>query len=206
MSRTDLDDLYLLVAELTTRHVDHQWSSTGLIPELQDIAGRTLTRSGQNNAEGKKQKPGSRPPSGSSIPALDLLADIEARVWQHDADLRDQLDAHLDYERTWTVALNALPGLVSRLPDPTEHPLSADVHRDLSQWRRSAKIFLQHLAPMVKLNIPCRYCAEQSLIVRADASSSVVCTTDGCEDERGDRPRWTRETWVLLLTEQPEAS
>ena len=50
------------------------------------------------------------------------------------------------------------------------------------------------------LSKACPYCQELSLTVKADASSDVVCRTQGCQDEQGEIPRWTRSTWGLLLT------
>lgn len=198
--RVDIDQLYIAVRDLTTRHDDGNSHSHGLIAELQDIAARVLTRAGTPG--GRPGKPGSRPPSGDSNGALDLLAEIETGVWQYDADLRDLLDAHLDYERTWQHALSSLPGLVGRLPDAESHPLAHETSHAVNAWRRHAQLHLRHVAPMRRLEATCHYCGEQSLIVRADASTDVICTTNDCKDERGETPRWTRETWALLLGQQ----
>jgi hypothetical protein len=202
--RVDIDQLYADVNQLTNRHHDGRSRSHGLISELQDTAARVLTQQGGNDGS-RAGKPGSRPPSSSSNNALDLLAEIETGVWQHDADLRDLLDAHLDYERPWLTALTALPGLVGRLPDAEQHPLAYDVHRSVRHWMNAAQLHMRHIAPMSRLNAACSYCGEQSLRVRSDASSDVVCVTPDCQDERGEQPRWTRDNWVLLLNAQDTA-
>lgn len=196
--KVDIDQLYADVNDLLARNTEGRSHTVGLIAELQFTAGRVLSATGDST--GRSGKPTSRPPAAASIAAVDLLAHIESGVWQHDADLRDALDAHLNYDRTWTQALSALPGLANRLPNAEQHPLAACLARAVRSWRNTARVHLGHIAPMATLEAPCPYCKEQSLIVRSDASSDVVCTTAGCEDERGEQPRWTRQTWTLLLT------
>lgn len=196
--RIDIDGLYEAVATLTTRHTDGRSRTIGLIAELHDVTGRILTQAGQSEG-GRAGKPGSKPPSADSHGALDLLAEMETGVWELDCDLRDQLDAHLDYDRHWLTALAAIPGLVNRLPDAEHHQLAATVDRTVQHWCRRAQLQLRHMAPMRKLQHTCPYCEQQSLVVRSDASTDVYCTTDNCEDERGERPRWTRDNWALLL-------
>jgi hypothetical protein len=197
--KVDIEQIYADVNDLLARNHEGRSHTTGLIAELQFTAGRVLAASGDGNSR-PSGKPSSRPPAASSIAAVDLLAQMEAGVWQHDADLRDALDAHLNYDRTWTQALSALPGLANRLPDAEKHDLAIKLAKAVRSWRNSARVHLGHIAPMTQLEAPCPYCKEKSLIVRADAGSDVMCATDGCEDERGDRPRWTRQTWTLLLT------
>lgn len=194
----DLHQLANDVHDLVGRYTEgHATIPDGLLRGVGRL-GHT-PHSGQSS-ESRRPKPGSRPPA--TLDGVTFLALVETGVWQHDADLRDALSDHVDYERPWLTALASLPGLASRLPDAAEHQLTRALARDVGRWRNTSRVLLTFTVPMAKLETRCPYCSEVSLIVRADASSSVLCTTDGCEDERGDRPRWTRQNWVLLLEGQ----
>lgn len=75
-----------------------------------------------------------------------------------------------------------------------------DFETEVRDVVRPLRVLIGELVPFVRLDMACPYCAEQSLRARPDASSDVTCATEGCQDERGDRPRWTRQTWALLLS------
>lgn len=198
--------------------------SGGLLTQLARAADRTLT-SPDGGERIHSSKPGSRPPA--SLHALDLLAQIEAAVWTHDADLRDALADHLNVERPWLTALDALPALCRRLPDPEHHPLTQAVSREVNSWRRTCRVALRYAAPSVQLANDCPECGQQTLRVSADMDSDITCTgrillldpagepledRDGqplivrCYDpQTGLVPRWSRHAWSNLLEAQHAA-
>ncbi len=159
---------------------------------------------------------GSRPPV--SLAHRDLLAMIEAGVWQFDADLRDALDDHVDTERPFRVALEALPALAMRLDDAENHPLTVRLARAVRGWRTACRVQLGYTAPMTTLATPCRYCGQTAIIVRADMTSDMVCTgmipacdvasrsqrDVPCTDPDGEPSRWSRYEWALYLEDQHE--
>lgn len=198
MNAVDLSQLRTDVHDLTRRYNEGRSHTVGLVIRLANTAERVLNTSGQSERV-SGGKPGSKAPSRSSDQAADLLAHIEAGVWAHDADLRDALDAHLTYERPFLTALDYLPDLASRLPDPEKHPLAHKLEKSVRSWRNACRVQLGYAAPMTSLQAACPMCGERSLIVRSDAGSDVLCTTDGCVDDHGRPPRWDRYTWTQLL-------
>lgn len=198
--QVDLDQLAADVHDLTRHYDEGRSHTTGLILRLQNTAERVLTSTGSTERIARN-KPGSRPPARGSDQATDLLAQIETGVWQHDAELRDELDAHLSYERPFLTALDHLPGLIGRLPNAETHYLTRRVARSVRSWRNACRVQLGYVAPMTSLQAPCPMCEQQSLIVRADAGSDVVCVTDGCVDDQGRPSRWDRYTWTQLLVQ-----
>lgn len=198
-ARVDFEQLAADVHDLTRRYDEGRSHTTGLIARLRNAPERVLTSSGASERV-SGGGPGSRPPSQASNATADLLAHIESGVWQHDADLRDALDAHLNYERRWVEALDHLPELAGRLKNADTHPLALALEKSVRSWRNACRVQLGYAAPMTSLRNPCPLCGERSLIVRADAGSDVICTTDGCTDDHGRPPRWDRYTWTQLLT------
>lgn len=141
-------------------------------------------------------KSGSRPPG--TLQHLDLLVKIETGVIEHDCDMRDALDQHRGEDWHWHRMLWALPTLADQLG--ADHDLVRRLDRDLRSWHSSARVLLTYIAPMVTLTTPCPHCAQESLIVREDASSDVVCTTPECIDPKTDSAsRWPRGAWQQLL-------
>jgi hypothetical protein len=141
-------------------------------------------------------KPASRPPT--TLQHLDLLTLIETGVIGHDCDLRDALDQHRAGDWPWQRMLWALPSLADQLGG--DHDLVRKLDRDLRSWHSSARVLLGYIAPMVTLTTPCPHCAQQSMIVREDASSDVVCTTVDCIDpDTDEQSRWPRTAWQQLL-------
>lgn len=197
----DLDQLTADVHDLTRRYNEGRSHTAGLIARVRNTPERVLTSSGLTERV-SSGKAGSRAPSSSSDAARDLLARIETDVWKHDADLRDALDAHLSYERPWLTALDFLPDLARRLPHAEKHDLTRKLEKSVRSWRNACRVLLGYVAPMTTLQAACPLCGEHSLIVRADAGSDVICTTDGCEDDNGRPPRWDRYTWTQLLTDR----
>jgi hypothetical protein len=201
----DLDQLRADVYDLTRRYNEGRSHTVGLVIRLLNTAERVLATSGQSERV-SSGKPGSRPPSRASDQAADLVAHIEAGVWEHDADLRDALNAHLSYDRPFLTALDHLPDLAGRLPNAASHDLTRRLERAIRSWRNACRVQLGYAAPMTTLQNPCPLCGQRSLIVRADAGSDVICTTDGCLDDTGRPPRWDRYTWTQLLTDSTRES
>lgn len=207
-TRVDLDQLAADIDALTRRYTedeggdkDGKHTAPGLLLQLMEHRGRVLNSTGGTKTS--RPKPGSRPPSPHSVEVTDLLALIEAAVWAHDADLRDLLDAHVNYERPWLPALQALALLAGRAGG--DQPAVQRLARDVRSWRNHARLLLSYTVPMTHLQVSCPYCQQESLIVRADASSDVFCTTDDCTDERGEKPKWNRHNWILLLDQRTTA-
>lgn len=197
----DLEQLTADVHDLTRRYNEGRSHTAGLIARLRNTPERILTSAGPDERV-SGGKPSSRPPSALSDQAADILALMETEVWKHDADLRDHLDAHLNYERQWEQALDFLPDLARRIPQAETHDLVVNLAKSVRSWRNASRVLLGYAAPMTTLQAPCPLCGEHSLIVRADAGSDVICTTDGCEDDNGQSPRWNRYTWTQLLADR----
>jgi hypothetical protein len=178
--------------QLDTHH-HHRRRPAGLLEQLvRPLPYRPSDDAGPVNTG----KSGSRPPA--TLLHLDLLAKIETGVIGHDCDLRDALDQHRYQDWPWQRMLWALPTLADQLG--ADHALVRKLDRDLRSWHSSARVLLGYIAPMVTLTTPCPHCGEQSMIVREDATSDVVCTTAECIDPKTEeQSRWPRTAWQQLL-------
>lgn len=197
-------DLARLDAALDRVWADRPDDPGGLLDQVADPDGRTLQgRAGDGGGGGGK--PGSRPPV--DLAGADLLARVAAGVRTRHGEIRSALgDTGAAPYPSWQDWLWQLPTLASRLPETgpdlarEQHPLVRAVHRDLNGWRNSALIYLGQLSPMVTLTTPCPHCGETSMIVREDATSDVVCTTESCIDPTTqETSRWPRHAWEALL-------
>lgn len=92
-------------------------------------------------------------------------------------------------------SLRALLDLVNQVPAQLRSDICTQVHR----WVLAARLALSYSAPMAKLQNPCPCCGQQTLIVRSDASSDVMCVNPECVTEDGQQPRWPRHRWLLVL-------
>lgn len=191
----------------------------GLLGQLADP---DRTRAGGGGERTRAGKPGSRPPG--SLAAVDLLALIESAVWDHDADLRDLLQDHLNTERSWQQALDALAPLCRRLPGAETHPLTVAVARDVQSWRHTCRVLLGYTSPRILLQNDCPVCGQQTLRMSPDMDSDIVCTgqvtftdttgavlpdreglplTVRCVDpDNGQNTRWSRHAWIGYLEQQ----
>ena len=89
--------------------------------------------------------------------------------------------------------------LFVRLPWISAQPWVGDLIDEVSEAVQGLRAITGEFVRSTTLSKACPYCSELSLTVKADASSDVVCRTQGCQDEGGEQPRWTRSTWALLL-------
>lgn len=165
------------------------------------------------NTEGGRSAPGSRLPGGADT--ADLVVDIETGIaellWKalrhlgRQEDLRRSgRDRRIGYVTPSPAqSLRRLVDLAVEIPDG---PLRATIVKRIHSWVLAARLALSYSAPMVGLGKTCPHCHEQSLLTRSDASGDVFCTTDGCEDDNGQQPRWPRAIWHILLAGQSESA
>lgn len=85
---------------------------------------------------------------------------------------------------------------------------AGDYQRELTRLLhtfRSIKETLQALpviderSPMITLRSGCPHCAQKTLRVRKDGSSSVTCANPECRDAEGRVHSWNRADWALLV-------
>lgn len=179
----------------------HEVEMMALLDQLQQL--QTSSRTDIEMSSGRRT-PSSRAPSGGQY--AELLVDMAAGT----ADLRREALTQLnrDCELVRHVAgktvqlqpdtasnLRALTELV----DLVEDDLAAKIARQIRSWSNAARLLLSVNAPMATLENCCPMCGQQSLIVRADASSDVVCANKQCVDENGRTVRWPRSRWNILL-------
>lgn len=169
---------------------------------LEQLARPIPSRGGDDAGKVTTSKTGSRAPGSTAH--VDLLKKIRDGVRKHHFRLvREVQAAEPDLlppttATTWQEQLWALPALATALGP--EDALVTALDRDLQSWRGSARVLLGYVAPMTTLTLPCPHCGQQSMLVREDATSDVVCVTDGCVDPETNRQsRWPRNTWRDLL-------
>ena len=192
-----LGDLERLQAALATTYAPIR-PGPGLLLQTLNPRLRVLAGVGLNGGTAAG-KPASRPPSGTGLDGLVLIRDIQDQLHDHLGKLHAELGT-THRLLPWQKALWSLPVLAEHLqPGPDRDATVHGLEKDLSRWINRSRVLLRHVAPMITLNGKCPHCNEQSMIVRDDASTDVICTTDGCEDENGDQSRWGQKHWEALL-------
>lgn len=181
---------------------------TGLLAELQELRDGHGARTGGSAGHAA---PASRTPAGSDV--ADLIVDITVGALDLHTRCLEQLgrrrelqrrakdnDVVIPFKPDTEVSLRALIALYDQVDGKLQEKITRTVH----SWTNAAKVMLSRQAPMKRLKMICPYCdggllKEQTLMVREDVSSDVICMNPECVDENGDSTRWSRSRWVLLL-------
>ena len=172
-------------------------------PALAELVARDFLAAGQGGAgsdESRKTK--GSPPLPLRVEALDALRDLQDVLisWTLMVAEDQQVTPPSGIPHCSTLARF----LLRHAAWIVEQPWVDDLQGELAASVRPLRVITGEVVPQVTLSKACPYCGEQSLRVRPDASSDVVCRTQGCQDEGGEIPRWTRATWHLLLTDTTE--
>jgi hypothetical protein len=165
-----------------------------LLDQLHQLRGGYNVRDTTGSGRGT---PGPRPTGGSDV--AELLIEITTGAQQ----LRTEALRHLGVKNTTKPHLPTAAALrhLLVLIDAAGPQLADRMCRQVHSWVNAARLALSYTAPMMALpDRLCHYCGQPALVTRSDASSDVFCSVDGCVDENGERPRWPRATWHLLLT------
>lgn len=174
-----------------------------ILDQLEQLRGGTAARVEMSSG---RRAPASRPPAGADV--ADLIVDItvgsaallrEALISlgrASETTRKGRRGVRVQIQPDPTVTLQRLIDLVD---DVTDSQLQDSIVRHVRSWKNAARLLLSHNAPMATLKFLCPMCRQQSLIVRGDASSDVTCSNDDCLDVNGNRTRWPRARWALLL-------
>ena len=168
-------------------------------PALVDLVDRHFLAAGQGASSDESRKTKGNPPLPLRVEALDALRDLEQTLTSWSLMVAEDRDV--------SPPIVAEPAVLARYlllhaAWIVEQPWSDDLQGELAASVRPLRVITGEVVPQVTLSKACPYCGELSLRVRPDATSDVVCRTDGCQDEGGEAPRWTRATWHLLLTDE----
>jgi hypothetical protein len=175
-----------------------------LIDQLERLRGGTAASKVEMSSG--RRTPSSRPPAGADI--AELLIDMttgaagfyrEALISLNRAQetvRRGRNGVRVDFAPDLRRTLSLLVDVIDDIKDEA---LKKRIERSVRSWKNAARLLLSHNAPMASLEMPCPVCKQQSLIVRSDASSDVICSNDECKDENGNQVRWPKLRWALLL-------
>lgn len=168
-------------------------------PSLVDTARRHFLAAGQQGSSDGSRHTKGNPPLPLAVHVHDALVHLELILGSWTAMVCEERDLRGPDHRNDVDATSRW--LLAQLDWCAQQPWADDLELEIRDALRVLRAVLGLTVPMVTLALSCPYCGEQSLRARKDASSDVTCSTDGCQDERGERPTWTRHTWALLLSE-----
>lgn len=166
-------------------------------PAILDTCRRYFLTPGQGVSDGSQRTKG-QPPipiNPTTLDAIDVMTFLLGSWTQlvcEERDLRGP-DRFNDPNRTSAWLLGNLPWITAQM-------WCDDFEQEVRDGLRGLRGIVDRGGEFVTLELDCPYCHEQSLRARKDVSSDVTCRTEGCQDERGEVPRWTRQTWALLLS------
>ena len=149
------------------------------------------------DSDGSRRTKG-QPPLPLNVHTLDALNTIEESLWLWLLLVCDERELHGPNRPSEAVSSSAW--LLGHLPWISAQTWVKDFDVELREAVQALRAITGDFVRSTTLSKACPYCSELSLTVKADASSDVVCRTEGCQDEQGEAPRWTRATWGLLLT------
>ena len=139
----------------------------------------------------------SEPPLPLNVHTLDALYRIDTLLYSWLLMVCD--DRGLHGPHTPGDAAVSSTWLLGHLPWITAQAWVDDFDAELREATQALRAITGEYVRATTLSMACPYCSELSLTVKADASSDVVCRTEGCQDPRGEKPRWDQNTWVFLL-------
>ena len=167
-------------------------------PALVTLVRREFIETGSGAVNDGSKRTKGEPPAPGSINAISQLVAYEYVLASWVTMITELKD--LRGPSRWNDPLQASRWLLLHLPWISTQSWVADLIDEIQHATNGLQIITGEFVKSTTLSKACPYCSELSLTVKADASSDVVCRTEGCQDEQGEAPRWTRATWGLLLT------
>ena len=187
-----LDRLDRQVHDLVAAYRDGEHHGPGLLQALRDPDVWVLRRTGGHVATRRSPKAGRVP---ISLEASDLLRAVETGTYEHDAALRDLLDAHLDDPVPWADLLARLPGLARAVPEAADDPIVHALADDVLRWRGSARQLLGFTGRDLG-DSTCPACGARSYVTAGGPDDEGYCLGKSCSR----RPDWDTMPSGLLDT------
>lgn len=191
----DLPRLTRTLRDLTSPHRDGLHESPGLLIELQTVDQKVLR--GGSGGPIPSGKPGSRPPG--DLGQIDLLRHVEAKTYEHEADLLDLLSPYpvtvegwyswRDRARPgWITLLGNLHQLVTPIDvDEDDTPATVALWDDASKWRRTARLLLGHTGRDHGDTI-CPACQAPTYVTAGGEADEGYCLTRSCTRAASNAP------------------